>query len=509
MKVMSALPKLVGIETEYGVTLQNAGSDGRYWSHWRAGDLVLSHCDVSFRKGGGASEFLRNGARLYLDHTHVEYSTPETRSARTLVAAVKAGDAIVRNAAKEANLSLPNGERVVLIANNSDGHGNSYACHVNFLVSREAFGEWFQRRPHVFYMYWVPHLVTSQLYTGAGKVGSENGGRPVLFQLSQRADFFETAAVELQTTHHRPLINARDEPLADGSRFARFHVIGFDTNMMEWALWLKIGTSQLVLAMVETGFMKRNLALADPVRSMQEISRDLTLRRKLAMEDGTRMTALDVQEELLLQASRFVARGLAKELVPEADEILAAWTDTLVMLRNKRRQLVGRIDWVTKLWLMRLHREKYDLEWSHPSMKVIDLQYANLDPEEGLYYTLLKAGMVHRVVADQDIERLMEEGPRDSRAHFRSQCLRRFSHHIARVDWDGFELASSGLRRWWRAAWVPLDDPLTPKPEWLDQDIASIDVEELLAIVSERNLDRRKPVEWSSQEYYGYHYGGN
>jgi len=279
--------------------------------------------------------------------------------------------------------------------------------------------------------------------------------------------------------------------------------------MMEWALWLKIGTSQLVLAMVETGFMKRNLALADPVRSMQEISRDLTLRRKLAMEDGTRMTALDIQEELLLQASRFVARGLAKELVPEADEILAAWTDTLVMLRNKRRQLVGRIDWVTKLWLMRLHREKYDLEWSHPSMKVIDLQYANLDPEEGLYYTLLKAGMVHRVVADQDIERLMEEGPRDSRAHFRSQCLRRFSHHIARVDWDGFELASSGLRRWWRAAWVPLDDPLTPKPEWLDQDIASIDVEELLAIVSERNLDRRKPVEWSSQEYYGYHYGGN
>lgn len=503
-----AIPKLVGIETEYGVTLRGEETNGRYGRNFRAADLVLSHCGHG-QGGYTGREFLPNGARLYCDHTHVEYSTPETRSARTLVAAVKAGDLIVIRGAQQANSSLGDGRRVVVLANNSDGQGHSYAGHLNFLVSRQAFDEWFQRRPHVFYMYWIPHVITAQIYTGAGKIGAENGASPVLFQLSQRADFIETAAIELQTTHHRPLVNARDEALADPMRFARLHVIAFDTNMMEWALWLKIGTSQLVLAMIEADFIKRSLALEDPVHSMREISRDLTLRRKLAMEDGTRMTALDIQEELLLQASRFVARGYAEDLVPEAKAILEAWTETLVLLRNRRHQLVGRIDWLTKLWLMRLHRQKHGVEWSDPSMRVIDLQYHNLDPEEGLYHSLVKGGLVERVVTDEEVERLVEEAPSDSRAYFRGLCLKRFPKRIVRADWDGLELCSDGVQRWWRTAWLSLPDPLRPLPESINE-AGSVDADELLAVALEEDAKLKMRTRCNQSLYHsGYQYGGN
>ncbi|MEM4723748.1 MAG: proteasome accessory factor PafA2 family protein [Candidatus Hadarchaeum sp.] len=501
-----AVPKLVGIETEYGV---GGGDDtnGRYGRNLRAAELVLSYSGDSHL--GFRREFLPNGARLYCDHTHVEYSTPETRCARTLVAAVKAGDLIVSRGAQLANSRLGDGRRVVVLANNSDGQGHSYAGHLNFLVSRDAFDDWFNRRPHVFYMYWIPHLVTAQLYTGAGKIGAENGASPVLFQLSQRADFMETAAIELQTTHHRPLVNARDEALADPRRFARLHVIAFDTNMVEYALWLKIGTAQLVLAMMEAGFIRRSLALEDPVQSMREISRDLTLRRKLAMEDGTRMTALDIQEELLLQASRFVARGFAEDLVPEAKAILEAWTETLVMLRNKRQQLIGRVDWITKLWLMRLHRQRHGVEWSDPSMRAIDLQYHNLDPEEGIYHSLVKGGLVVRVVTDREIERLVEEAPSDSRAYFRGLCLKKFPGRIVRLNWDGLELCSNGVQRWWRTAWLSLPDPLRPLPESV-KDVGSIDVDELLAVAMEEDakLRRRKDMQWTYHNAYEYD-GGN
>ncbi len=508
---MKAIPKLSGIETEYGVALCGNGSNGWHGTTWRPADLVLSACTASLREEGLiVREFLPNGARLYCDHPHVECSTPETRSARTLVAAVKAGDAIVGRAAQRATLSLPAGQRIVVVANNSDGLGHSYAGHVNFLLSREAFDDWFQRRPHVFYMYWIPHLVTAQVYAGAGKIGAENGADPVLFQISQRADFMESAAIEIQTTHHRPLVNSRDEPLADAKRFARFHVIGFDTNMMEWALWLKIGTSQLVLAMMETGFIRRSLALHDPVRSMKDISRDLTLCKKVAMEDGTRMTALDIQEQLLLEASRFVTRGLADDVVPDAKAILEGWTETLVMLRNKRQQLVGRIDWLTKLWLMRIHRRKPGLECSDPSMRAIDLQYANLHAEEGLYSTLLRGAIVARVVTDADIQYLVHNAPSDPRAHFRSQCLKRFPKRIVRVDWDGVELTGEGLQRWWRTAWLPLPDPLEPSPEGLKKGIGAIDIEELLAEASREGLKAEGQSTYQCSRYTTYdYYGGN
>ncbi len=455
------LPKLVGVETEYAVVMtggERSPAARSRSSH--ATQLMLTRCRSFPGRYRWNRDFLINGARLYQDHAHIEYSTPETLSAATAVAAVKAGDVIVNGARVRANEFLGDQGEIQVYANNSDGWGHSYAGHVNVLLSRECFGQLFDRRPHALYMYWIPHLVSSQIYTGAGKLGRENPGtREFCYQISQRADFIETAAIAEQTTFTRPLINARDEALADPRRFARLHIIAFDTNMAEHALFLKIGTTQLVLAMLEADFRVPVLALKEPVGAMKRISLDPTLKEIVGLEDGRELTALEIQEEILAAASRFVAQGSAKGIVPEAGKIIESWSCTLDGLKNDPAELFGRIDWITKLrFLSHFRKKRKDLDPA--SLKVLDHQYHNIDPGAGLYYTIRRENDPDRQTMEGEVLHLTEHAPEDSRAFFRSECLRRFGDQLHTADWEKLEFhKKDGC---WRPmyAQLNLDDPL-------------------------------------------------
>ena len=200
---------------------------------------------------------LTNGARYYVDHAHPEYSTPECSNALELVVHDHAGELILTRSMEAASHLLPPGEEIVIYKNNSDGKGNSYGCHENYLVDRAVP---FSRIVHGL----TPHLVSRQIYAGAGKIGEEvaHGGDAPVFQLSQRADFFEEE-VGLETTLKRPIINTRDEPHADPQKYRRLHVIVGDANLAEVATFLKVGVTALVLAMIEDDFHAgRDLTLA-------------------------------------------------------------------------------------------------------------------------------------------------------------------------------------------------------------------------------------------------------
>jgi hypothetical protein len=459
--IEKVLPKVVGVETEYAVVMtDNERLPVTRNRSARATQLMLRHCREFPAPYGWEKDFLINGARLYQDHTHIEYSTPEALSALTAVAAVKAGDVIVNRARLEANAFLGDRSRIHVFANNSDGWGNSYAGHVNILLSRDCFSRLFDRRPHSLYLYWVPHLVSSQIYTGAGKLGRENSGsREISYQISQRADFIETAVIGEQTTYHRPLLNARDEALADPLRFARLHIITFDTNMAEQALFLKIGTSQLVLAMLEAEFGLPVLTIKEPVTSMKRISLDPTLKERVVLEDGRELTALEIQEEILGAASRFVSQGRSGGIVPGAERIVELWACTLDALRNSPGELFGRVDWITKLELLsHSRRTRGSLDWM--SLKVVDHQYHNIDPAQGLSYTAIRGEDTDHVISEGDVLRLTEHAPEDTRAYFRSECLRRFGNHLHRAEWEKLEFhKEDGC---WRPMYarLNLDDPL-------------------------------------------------
>src|SRR5688572_228124 len=242
---------------------------------------------------------LTNGARYYVDHAHPEYSTPECADALEVVRFDKAGERILVKSMEAAARTLPEGQDVVVYKNNSDRKGNSYGTHENYLMDRQVpFSRIVQ---HV-----MPHFVTRQVYTGAGKVGSEAppSDREVPFQLTQRADFFEEE-VGLETTLKRPIVNTRDEPHADAQKYRRLHVIVGDANLAEVATFLKVGTTALVLAVIEDDWLTRDLLPAKPVQALRNVSYDMSLEKPIELVDGSSMTALEVQWELYDRARKF------------------------------------------------------------------------------------------------------------------------------------------------------------------------------------------------------------
>src|SRR5680860_1224394 len=305
-----AVPKVCGIETEYGVTLRGAAESNpvlassmlinAYVEHrkvgWDFDDETPGRDARGFARAGSAppevethlvNTVLTNGARYYVDHAHPEYSTPECADALEVVCADKAGERILARSMQAAKRLLGSGQEVVVYKNNSDGKGNSYGCHENYLVDRAVPFATLVR--HL-----LPWFVTRQVFTGAGKVGGENGTGVTGYQLSQRADFFEEE-VGLETTLKRPIVNTRDEPHADPQKYRRLHVIVGDANLCEVATYLKVGTTLIVLAMIEDDQLGDDLLLANPVSAIRHISHDPTLRRGVTMRDGRRATALEVQ----------------------------------------------------------------------------------------------------------------------------------------------------------------------------------------------------------------------
>ncbi|HEX7464653.1 MAG TPA: depupylase/deamidase Dop [Actinomycetota bacterium] len=468
-----AIPKVVGTETEYGISATGspdfnpvlsssllistyAGSLRRIrWDYEQESPLrdargfePVPVREPSDEDLGLANVILPNGARYYVDHAHPEYSTPECASARQLVIHDKAGERVLERSLDELLRVLPAGQRIAVYKNNSDGKGNSYGAHENYLVDRATPFASLVRDL-------TPFLVSRQVFTGAGKLGWEgtwdDEDHYHRFQLTQRADFFE-AEVGLETTLRRPIINTRDEPHADPDKYRRLHVIVGDANMMEVATYLKVGTTALVLSMIEDEFLP-DLSLVNPVAALHEISRDVTCTARVRLMDGRRLSAIQIQWEYLDRAKKYVEQ---EDPSLENDELVTRWEAVLGALAEDPLSLHRELDWVAKHRLLEAYRERDGLAWSDPKLHLVDLQYHDVRRDKGLYQRLAAGGQVERLVTDEEIERGVMVPPEETRAYFRGRCIAKYPDAIAAASWDSmiFDTGREALQR------IPMREPL-------------------------------------------------
>jgi proteasome accessory factor PafA2 len=467
-----AIPKVFGIETEYGITAAGApdfnpvlassilistyaGSLRRIrWDYEQESPLrdARGFEPVAAREGsdedlGLANVILPNGSRYYVDHAHPEYSTPECITPRELVVHDKAGERVLERSLAEVARELPNGPRLSIYKNNSDGKGNSYGTHENYLVDRATpFGDIVRDL--------TPFFVSRQVFCGAGKVGTEapweERGRTV-YQLTQRADFFETE-VGLETTLKRPIINTRDEPHADPEKYRRLHVIIGDANMCEVATFLKIGTTAIVLKMIEDRFLP-DLSIQNPVAALHDVSRDMTCTVTVPLADGRRLSAVQLQWEYFEHAKKYVER---EDDTPENQEVLVRWESVLSALETEPLSLHRELDWVAKYRLLAAYRERDGLEWKDPKLQAIDLQYHDVRRERGLYCRLASSAKVERLTTDEEVDIAVMEPPVDTRAYFRGRCISKYAEAIAAASWDSLivDTGADALQR------IPMREPL-------------------------------------------------
>lgn len=384
------------------------------------------------------NKLLANGGRLYVDGAHPEYSTPECRGVRALVTYEKAGERILDLC--RVTVARRGGGPIHVYKNNTDGKGNSYGYHENYLIGRWAP---FDRLVHQL----VPFLVTRQIFAGAGWVATGAASATSPYRLSQRADFCETL-VDINTMVKRPIINTRDEPHADPSQYRRLHVIVGDSNMSEYATYLKVGTTSMVLTLIEEGLLVKDIELEDPVQAIKMVSRDPTLKQTIRLANGRQMTAIEIQREYLDLAARAFARG-PRDHDPEITDLLERWARILDCLDEDPMQLSRELDWVIKRELITSFMERKRCNWEDPRVALIDLQYHDCRRDKGLYYTLERGGYVERLVTDAEIEHAMETPPSDTRAYFRAMCLKRFPGAIHAASWTSvmFDLGQSVITR--------------------------------------------------------------
>ena len=380
---------------------------------------------------------LSNGARFYNDHAHPEYSTPECTTLHQIVEQDKAGERILAECARRRNLKLPAGQEVRLYKNNTDFIGHSYGCHDNYLMDRDV--PWDRIVSGI-----LPFLITRQIFGGAGKMGVEAesaSSQPGLFQISQRADFF-SVQVSIDTMNRRPLINTRDEPHADASRYRRFHVILGDSNMSEWATAMKIGTTALVLDLIERS-QAPQLEIAQPIDANKSISRDQTYDWIIELKDGRKISAIEVQ--------RIYLRAAAKAEADSGDEdrqwILREWENVLNDLERDVMTTRDRVDWAAKKFLLNALQEEEKLSWNDPWLQSIDLEYHNVDIERGLYYELARQGSMRRFVKEDDIKMSIFTPPETTRAFFRGRSVARFNDQISSIQWDELVFTNGALSR--------------------------------------------------------------
>jgi proteasome accessory factor A len=397
---------------------------------------------------GLANVILTNGARLYVDHAHPEYSTPEVTTPLDVVRFEKAGEQVMLDAALRAS-AVPGASPLLLYKNNTDNKGASYGAHENYLMRRSTpFAD--------IVRHLTPFFVSRQVVCGAGRVGIGQDGREDGFQVSQRADYFEVE-VGLETTLKRPIINTRDEPHADPEKYRRLHVIIGDANMSEVSTYLKVGTTALVLAMIEDRFLTRDLALETPVASLRAISHDPTCRDLVRLVDGRQLTAVQLQMEYLDLARKFVDETLGDDADPQTRDVLARWESVLTRLETDPMQCAQELDWVAKLALLNQYRERDGLDWDDAKLHLIDLQYADIRPEKGLYHRLASRGRIERLLDDPTIEAAMHDPPDDTRAYFRGRCLEKYADNVAAASWDSVIFDLPGRESLQR---VPTIDPL-------------------------------------------------
>src|SRR5918998_313273 len=425
--------RIFGIETEFGVTCAFEGQ------------RKLSPDEVArylFRKvvswGRSSNVFLRNGARLYLDvGSHPEYATPECDDIVDLVTHDKAGERVLEGLLVDAERRLHDegiAGDVYLFKNNTDSAGNSYGCHENYLVSR--YGE-FGRLAEVM----IPFFVTRQLICGAGKVLQTPRG--AVFCLSQRAEHI-WEGVSSATTRSRPIINTRDEPHADAEKYRRLHVIVGDSNMNEWASYLKVGSTAVLLRMIEEGVQIRDMTLENPIRAIREISHDTSCKRRVRLANGREASALDMQKEYLDKAVRWVDHRDD----PVLKEIAVMWEHAITKLEHDPDVLARQIDWIAKRNLIESYRERHKVPLSHPRIALMDLAYHDVNRKRGLYYLLERRGQAERMCDEADIERATQEPPGTTRARLRGEFIRaaKRKRRDFTVDWVHLKLNDQAQR---------------------------------------------------------------
>ncbi|HSF84576.1 MAG TPA: depupylase/deamidase Dop [Acidimicrobiia bacterium] len=464
-----ALDKVLGTETEYGITVRNQAeynpvlASSTLINSYRGGRARIQWSFDEESPGRDARGFgyedslpieletglvnvvLTNGARLYVDHAHPEYSTPECTDPLQAALYDKAGEAIMAQAVASARALMPDDERMFVHKNNSDGKGNSYGAHENYLVARSVpFGD--------IVRHFTAFLVTRQIFTGAGKVGSENGRPDVGFQLTQRADFFEEE-VGLETTLKRPIINTRDEPHADSSKYRRLHVIIGDANLSEYQMFLKLGSALVILNALEDGALPEPVLLSDPVGATWKVSHDVGLGQTVALDDGRSATPLEVQWQYLEWATKYLNGSDADAVY---GRLLDVWEAVLTDLEADPLRLSDRLDWAAKYQLLLGYRERDGLEWDDPKLRMLDLQYHDVDPEKGLYARLAGAGRMQRLFTDDEVLHAAASAPEGSRAYFRGECVARFGDALVAANWDSlvFDTGEESLKR------VPMMEPL-------------------------------------------------
>jgi proteasome accessory factor A len=449
--------RIFGVETEYGITCTFRGQ------------RRLSPDEVArylFRRvvawGRSSNVFLRNGARLYLDvGSHPEYATPECDSVVDLVTHDKAGERILEGLQVDADRRLREegiAGDIYLFKNNTDSAGNSYGCHENYLVSRQGdFGRLTDTL--------APFLVTRQMICGAGKVLQTSRG--TVYCVSQRADHI-WEAVSSASTRSRPIINTRDEPHADAERFRRLHVIVGDSNMSETTTLLKVGSTDLVLRMIEAGADLREMMLDDPIRAIRMVSHDVTGRSRIRMANGREMSALEIQYEFLARAADFASQNGLDAI---GERVLEMWERALGAIETGNLDKIAReIDWVTKYQLIARYRAKHDLPLSSPRIAQLDLAYHDVHRGRGLYYLLQRSGAVDRVTRDLDIFAAKSVPPQTTRAKLRGEFIRRAQERRRdfTVDWVHLKLNDQAQRT------VLLKDPFRSADERVERLIASM-----------------------------------
>jgi proteasome accessory factor A len=396
---------------------------------------------------GAANVILTNGARLYVDHAHPEFSTPEVTTPRDVVIWDKAGERVMEEAAERA-ATVPGAPRIQLYKNNVDGKGASYGSHENYLMSRQT------TFPSIVAGL-MPFFVTRQVICGAGRVGLGSTGDESGYQIAQRSDYIEVE-VGLETTLKRGIINTRDEPHADADKYRRLHVIIGDANMSEYSTLLKVGTTALVLDMIEAGVRFDELRLAEPVRAVHRISHDPGLKTLVELTDGRKMTGLDVQRAYFEKAQKHVENTLGADVDEATAEVLTLWGGVLDDLTRDPMSTADRLDWTAKLRLLEGYRERDGLNWNSGRLALVDLQYTDVRMAKGLYNRLVTRGSMKRLVSEDDVVAAMRRPPEDTRAYFRGRCLERYPTEVAAASWDSviFDLGRESLVR------IPTLEPL-------------------------------------------------
>ena len=449
--------RIFGLENEYGVTCTLRGQ------------RRLSPDEVArylFRRvvswGRSSNVFLENGARLYLDvGSHPEYATPECDSIYDLVVHDKAGERILEHlvASAEARLREEGIRGVIfLFKNNTDSAGNSYGCHENYLTSRrDDFGHYADVL--------IPFFVSRQVYAGAGKV--LNTARGATYCISQRAEHI-WEGVSSATTRSRPIINTRDEPHADAERFRRLHVIVGDSNMSEYATFLKVGATSILLRMLEDpAVVMRNMTLDNPIRAIREISHDVTCKRRVRLGNGRELSAVEIQSEYLNRALRYSeSRGLS----PLEEQALKMWEHCLTKLEHDPLSLDRECDWVIKYRLVEAFRERHGLSLTNPRVALVDLQYHDVNRKRGLYYLAQQRGRLERVVDDDAIDDAVASPPKTTRAWLRGEFIRRAKERKRdyTVDWVHLKLNDQAQRT------VLCKDPFKSRDDRVEKLIASL-----------------------------------